>query len=431
MKSLSNVIKNSCILYDRAPVAISLQGDGGVRLQQSAEDVGQIISNNALESADISLKHAVVKAEEISNRSRIEAQLHFIKALKEGRLKGRQDGLSKGRSDGSISAAENVGGAAREFVAHVSELNMQYSKQLSEAKADCADFAFGLAEDILGIQIDRESDDCAELLDTFLAEKPSKATLDVDGCSYQFETFLPDALISSADGLQGISVSAETEEYDQTAKSQQANECEQIDADLQTPAGGQKAAVEQRLEAEDVLADKVDAGQDGQDKSRPAQPQAEEADPPQMPDEIGGADDADEPQASDSENPADHEDIIDSEKFVFVRPARKSINIKADKDSPLEHEITFGDIAHIGQDKLKAVLRKAPVNDIAAALSGADETVSEALMNAMSRRAKENVLDVMKYLGPVSQADTDAARNKLAEISAEIIKAGEGGEADV
>lgn len=161
-------------------------------------------------------------------------------------------------------------------------------------------------------------------------------------------------------------------------------------------------------------------------QAAPNKPQPDETAAETMQDEFAQND-----QEPDFQQAADQStELIDSEKFVFVRPARKAVSHPIGTDSSERQKFTLESLAALEPEHQKAVLRKSEIPDIAAAFTGADETTRETLLNAMPRRIKQNVLDAMHYLGPVSQTDTDAATNKLAEISRALRIARRGGEGD-
>jgi flagellar biosynthesis/type III secretory pathway protein FliH len=499
MRSLSKIIKSSRVLYDRDPRVISFETTvvKGAELKSST-DVGQVRSKNALENADVTLRTAIDQVNEVKRRGQVDAQLAFLEAVNSGRQRGYEDGLIKGRTEGEERAKENVREAAQNFSNNACKLDIKYYNQMSKAKSDCINFAFGLAENILGIKINRENAEYKKVIDGFLSQQPSMATLAVDGGAYSFETLQTDGLLSCTDGLQGISVYIDTpralieadqsenrqeaseqaqENYEtaastqeagsersifteQNTKAQQTPEAEQsaeaeptTDESYAVPTADateevQKAAVKEPIQAAETM-QSAECGQASEPEQAEETEKTIEAKQPNMEntqstdnnlenDETAIAEATDEadfkkeadnlanPIKADDEEYIENNENLNSEKFVFVRPARKpALKAGANKQA-----ISFENFEKLPTSTIKAISKKADIEDITAALSGADEEIVSTFMAALPRRTKEKVLDVMKYLGPVPQSDVDAARQRLANIAADIEKARERDETD-
>ena len=460
MRSLSKVIKSDCVLYDRDPRMISFEYAGQAAVPQSANDVGHLLSKNALESADLSLKTAVDERAEIIRRGRIEAHIEYFEAISGGQRQGHEDGLVKGRGEGTMMAIENVRTAAEKFMAHVQGLDANYSEKLIEARYDCVDFAFGLADTILGNQADRHNEDYKKLIDGFLQSQPVKATIEVDGSVYPFETLQADGLLTCADGLQGLCVSAEVPCKIAAPEPADATELQEHNSEDERGAAGKwETEDEQETESERGAAGKWETENEWEaanehSKTDIAEPSAQNASffsddtdtGRVVPEENQSAppktlvsestaqnihkDNRIEPELENTQNnessadaEIEDEEKINSEKFVFVRPNRKSVIIPAETDDHGIQKIGFDDIARIGTDSLKALSKKADVKDIAVALSGAGDEVTSAFMNVLSRRTKEKVLEAMKYLGPMPQTEVADARDRLAVLAGSILKA--------
>lgn len=117
------------------------------------------------------------------------------------------------------------------------------------------------------------------------------------------------------------------------------------------------------------------------------------------------------------EEPQDNNYTIPNEKLVYVRPSLRSA---AAKDAEGNRVYTFEDIANLDNTALKALTKKASINDLAAALQGAPQAVTSAILNAGTRRVREKVLDGIKYLGPAEESETLEARERLVRLAADI-----------
>lgn len=538
MRSLSRIIKSSRVNYDRDPRTLTLN-EKGVYV---AMDAGKVLSDGTLENADIKLRFAVDEAKEITRRGRVEAEVAFLSSVDEGKRRGRGEGFAKGSGEGAAESAAEVRAAAKNFTARSCSLDMRYLKSLGDVKAECVDFAFRLAEEVLGIAVDRDDPECAALTDGFLRLYPYSASLTVDGADYNFETRAPGRLLECAEGLSELVVRAEpiggepengqhedkTENNIETAeKTTEKYKAEKDEADKiideKAPATGETAtedlsvsapspediplpatatspafaesaalrsgkisadredetaeaefsrlfddapdegAVPEAQPAEDESVVSQDSSKQYAGEETPSQnlPRAEEnagtaalaAEPPaerisaeavssealephaDVPREREAPDDnVGTPALSEAEEEAEDGDTppidgIDSEKFVFVRPARKSAPITA--QGARNGELSFGDLEKLSPAVLKALTRSAEIKDIATALNGAADGVAGALMGSLTRRMKENVLDVIKYLGPVPQAETSEARERLVALAGGILERRERGGNDV
>lgn len=117
------------------------------------------------------------------------------------------------------------------------------------------------------------------------------------------------------------------------------------------------------------------------------------------------------------EESQDNNYTIPNEKLVYVRPSLRSV---AAKDAEGNRVYTFEDIANLDNATLKALTKKASVNDLSAALQGAHDTVTSAILNAGTRRVREKVLDGIKYLGPAEESETLEARKRIIKLAADI-----------
>lgn len=454
MKSLSRVIKKDFVLYDTDPRVInpynvSAQGSGD-------GNVGNILTKNALESADATLKSAFNKAEEIKSRSIVDAHITYTRSKSIGRLKGHEEGLQKGCEEGKKKAAESVRSAVDDFLAKACSLDMKYYGHINKEKSDCVEFAFGLAETVLGIKINSGGEEFKKLVDGFLSVKPEKVSLALDGGVYPFQTLQTEGVLSCAEGLQGISLCAEKEEDSEAEDAIKAQEAmpktemepDSIECEKQIEENAGEIEEEQNADSQIQQAENNELSNDESCKNDVADPDmiTEENEETDSSDENSEAFDADAESAqeyaqdeaaqtidedtaqNDEENDEENdemqnnggeEDRLTEEKFVFVRPARKKLILSKNNGGDTAN-LKFEDLPEFLQSNLKLLIKKADMKDITAALSGADEGLSEMFLNAMPRRNRQKVTEALKYLGPIPEQEADSAKKKLILLAEKI-----------
>lgn len=77
---------------------------------------------------------------------------------------------------------------------------------------------------------------------------------------------------------------------------------------------------------------------------------------------------------------------------------------------------TFEDVANLETPVLQRVLREVDMRDLAVALKTASDTLKNALLGAISKRAAETVQEEMGFMGPLKLRDIEAAQLRIIEI---------------
>lgn len=440
MRSLSEVIKSSRVLLDKEPKVLKIDIEPKTKAvpkpesnpiedeSNPIEDVEAILEKNAKESAEIALRNALRKAKEITDRANIDANLAYNDALKSGRSSGYEAGLKEGREEGEKTAEQMVVSAAHDFLDTVTSLDEKLYEKLSADREDCIDFAFNLASKILNIDIDRNKSEYKELLSDFMNIQTTLMTLSADGKDYSFETLRPDDILESSRDMAHISLTKNISETnsDDIYNKEENNSQTPISADNLTEnnlladgpdESGPEASVDVTEQVNDTENAYKEADGEPHVGSHENEIRFEESEPEMPEDSYITDEDVDEEQ----DEPADYyhpEEMVQSEKYVFIRPSVKSVKIpKNDSDN---EKFAFSEIKYLSQEILKAVVKKVNIKDLSAALNGADEDIISSLMNAMSNKNREKVLDAIKYLGPIPQPEIDAARKRIAEIAYEM-----------
>lgn len=86
---------------------------------------------------------------------------------------------------------------------------------------------------------------------------------------------------------------------------------------------------------------------------------------------------------------------------------------------------TFEDLANLDTAALQLVLREVEMRDLAMALKTASNTLKEALLSSISKRAAETVNEEISFMGPLRLRDIEAAQSRIIEIVRRLESEGE------
>ncbi len=113
------------------------------------------------------------------------------------------------------------------------------------------------------------------------------------------------------------------------------------------------------------------------------------------------------------------------------RAAEKTIMASLEESDPeLADEIarlmfTFDDIVYVDDGGIQKALREVESKDLALALKGASEDVSEKIFKNMSERAREMIQEEIEFMGPVRLKNVEEAQQKLVSAVRTLEEAGE------
>ncbi|MCH8204723.1 MAG: flagellar motor switch protein FliG [Candidatus Hydrogenedentes bacterium] len=113
------------------------------------------------------------------------------------------------------------------------------------------------------------------------------------------------------------------------------------------------------------------------------------------------------------------------------RAAEKTIMASLEESDPeLADEIarlmfTFDDIVYVDDGGIQKALREIETKDLALALKGASEDVSEKIFKNMSERAREMIQEEIEFMGPVRLKNVEEAQQKLVGAVRTLEEAGE------
>jgi len=124
------------------------------------------------------------------------------------------------------------------------------------------------------------------------------------------------------------------------------------------------------------------------------------------------------------------------------RATEKKIMMKLQETDPeLAEDIarlmfTFDDIIHVDDAGIQKALREIESKDLALALKGANEDVSQKILKNMSERARDMIREEIEFMGPVRLRNVEEAQQKVVAVvrkleeSGELIIEGRGGSSD-
>jgi flagellar motor switch protein FliG len=109
--------------------------------------------------------------------------------------------------------------------------------------------------------------------------------------------------------------------------------------------------------------------------------------------------------------------------------AEKTLTELAVKDPELADAVrasmfTFNDLLRIDVYGLQALLKRAAPSDLKAALRGAEPTITEHILSAMSKRASEVMIEDVSAGGKLPLSVIQAARSQLAALARQMIADG-------
>ncbi len=101
-----------------------------------------------------------------------------------------------------------------------------------------------------------------------------------------------------------------------------------------------------------------------------------------------------------------------------------------DIDQELADEVralmfVFDDLVTLDDRSIQRILQDVQAQELALAMKGADDEVTDAILRNMSSRAKESLLEEIDLLGPVRRSDVEAARTKVIAAVRLLEEAGE------
>jgi len=85
----------------------------------------------------------------------------------------------------------------------------------------------------------------------------------------------------------------------------------------------------------------------------------------------------------------------------------------------------FEDIIKLPDASIQRILREVDTKDLAKAMRGSTEDVSERIYRNMSKRASDMMRDEIKYMGPVRLRDVEDSQQRIVQITRRLEEAGE------
>ncbi|MBU3193957.1 flagellar motor switch protein FliG [Clostridium algidicarnis] len=113
------------------------------------------------------------------------------------------------------------------------------------------------------------------------------------------------------------------------------------------------------------------------------------------------------------------------------RTTEKNITENLEREDPelaekvKESMFIFEDIISLGDVSIQRILREVEVKDLALALKGCSEEVSEAIFKNQSKRAAASLKEDMEFLGPVRLMDVEKSQQKIVAVIRRLDESGE------
>lgn len=122
-----------------------------------------------------------------------------------------------------------------------------------------------------------------------------------------------------------------------------------------------------------------------------------------------------------------------TEKFIFDELGKSDPALSEDIRKLM---FVFEDIVHLDDTAIQRVLRDVDAQDLAIAIKGSSEEVKNVLLNNVSARARESIMEDIQYLRNVRLRDVEEVQQKIVATIRELEENGEitiyrGGEEDI
>lgn len=122
-----------------------------------------------------------------------------------------------------------------------------------------------------------------------------------------------------------------------------------------------------------------------------------------------------------------------TEKYIFEELSKKDPVLSEDIRKLM---FVFEDIVNLDDMSIQRVLREVDAQDLAIAVKGSGDEVKNVLLNNVSARAKESILEDIQYLRNVRMKDVEEAQQKIVNVIRTLEESGEivisrGGEEDI
>ena len=86
---------------------------------------------------------------------------------------------------------------------------------------------------------------------------------------------------------------------------------------------------------------------------------------------------------------------------------------------------TFDDLGTLDAKTLQTIMREVDAGKLAVALSAATESLRDAMLGALSKRAAETVADEIENMGKVSLREIEASQNSIIDVVRQLESDGE------
>jgi flagellar biosynthesis/type III secretory pathway protein FliH len=212
---LSSVIKRDLILVEEDfDVEKQIAASLGYQGHPSGKSINYTLSRNAYEASEKIIAESEKMSEAVIAQAHEHAKVIFEKAAERGKEAGYIDGFEKGIKEGQVEVVEMEKVGVNELNELCQRVEEQYIDGVQTANNESLDFAFELAEKIIGIEINRNDAAFISLFESAAAHigEASTATLKVGPRGYEIATHNIEALKKSINGLKHLEIEADGED---------------------------------------------------------------------------------------------------------------------------------------------------------------------------------------------------------------------------
>ncbi len=107
----------------------------------------------------------------------------------------------------------------------------------------------------------------------------------------------------------------------------------------------------------------------------------------------------------------------EDEKAIFEDLRERDAELADELESRM---FTFEDIEHLQAREIQLIMREVNADLLAVALKAASQGIRDAMLNNLSSRAKEMVLDEIEVMGPISRSQVLAAQKQIVQVVIEL-----------
>jgi flagellar assembly protein FliH len=216
MINLSRVLKCDCVIMGNSSIVYDEMTFSNRIMRNPEAQASELKMTDAAESADIIIKNALTKADEIRLQAQMEAQQIIKEASqikKDAYAAGFENGIETGIQQGAKKAEEDEAAAVAQLQEAACRLEGCQSDIGESINSQAVDFAFYLAEKIVNMQIDKDDEAFLNICKNALSHigETSSAVIRVGPREYEIVTHFQKELKKCLNGLDDLEVELEND----------------------------------------------------------------------------------------------------------------------------------------------------------------------------------------------------------------------------